>query len=188
MGSSRWGSACLFSLESRGSANARRSQFLKLFDVANGKVAEQVLTAIFDVMPGLVENIDFGGGLPAGSLRLVPSLTRHPPDAFYEELTPHSAFTARVFFNHLRTLEDPRLADIEPVVTALAFFIQAEWTKLVVLLEAEEHDEAAEVEQEFVVGELVAMAVNVDYGDEIGRRKMFELMREWCACSHSARS
>lgn len=101
-----------------------------------------------------------------------------PTDAFYESLTPYSAFTARVFFNHLRTLEDPRLVDIEPVVTALAFFIQAQWNQLVVLLESEEHDEDVELTQEFIVGELVTMAVNADYGDEIGRRKMFELMRE----------
>lgn len=63
-------------------------------------------------------------------------------------------------------------------MTALAYHIQAEWTKLVVLLESEERDESAELMQEFTVGELVSMAVNVDYGDEIGRRKMFELIRE----------
>lgn len=108
----------------------------------------------------------------------------HPPDAFYESLTPYSAFTARVFFNHLRTLEDPRLVDIEPVVTALAFYIQAQWTQLVVLLESEEHDEDVELTQEFIVGELVTMAVNADYGDEIGRRKMFELMRESLSLPH----
>jgi condensin complex subunit 3 len=35
-----------------------------------------------------------------------------------------------------------------------------------------------EAEHEFIVRQLVGMAVNLDYGDEIGRRKMFELMRE----------
>lgn len=81
-----------------------------------------------------------------------------------------------MYFNHLRENGDARLADIEPVVTALAYFMQAEWTKLVVLLEAEEREEVDQLMQEFVVGQLVQMAVHLDYGDEIGRRKMFELM------------
>ena len=36
-------------------------QFLKLFDIYTGKVADQVLDAIFDVKPELVEAIDFSG-------------------------------------------------------------------------------------------------------------------------------
>jgi condensin complex subunit 3 len=69
------------------------------------------------------------------------------------------------------------LSDVEPVVTALAFYLQSAWTQLVVALEAEERDEDQELQQQFIVGELVGIAVNLDYGDEIGRRKMFELMR-----------
>ena len=69
------------------------------------------------------------------------------------------------------------MSDVEPVVTALAFYLQAAWTQLVVALEAEERDEGQELQQQFIVGELVGIAVNLDYGDEIGRRKMFELMR-----------
>lgn len=62
-------------------------------------------------------------------------------------------------------------------MTALAFYLQSAWTQLVVALEAEERDEEQELQQQFIVGELVGIAVNLDYGDEIGRRKMFELMR-----------
>lgn len=102
------------------------------------------------------------------------------PDDFFQALTPATAFLARVYFAYLRSESNPRLADLEPVVTALAFFIQAEWTQLVVLLESEERREEKEAEHEFIARELVAMAVNLDYGDEIGRRKMFELMREFC--------
>ena len=69
------------------------------------------------------------------------------------------------------------MSDVEPVVTALAFYLQSAWTQLVVALEAEERDEDQELQQQFIVGELVGIAVNLDYGDEIGRRKMFELMR-----------
>lgn len=45
------------------------------------------------------------------------------------------------------------------------------------MLDSEERDGDREFRTEFIVGELVGMAVNVDYGDEIGRRRMFELMR-----------
>ena len=31
---------------------------------------------------------------------------------------------------------------------------------------------------EFVIGELLRLAVNLDYADEIGRRKMFQLVRK----------
>ncbi|KDE08656.1 hypothetical protein MVLG_01115 [Microbotryum lychnidis-dioicae p1A1 Lamole] len=134
-------------------------RFLEFFDLYEGKAAENILSAIFDSNPALMEGLDFGGD-------------------FWQILTPHTAFTTRVYLNHLRQLEDPRLADLEPVVTALAFFVQNEWTKLVVSLDAAERDEGAELELEFVVGELVEMAIDLDYGDEIGRRKIFELMRE----------
>lgn len=83
----------------------------------------------------------------------------------------------RVYLNHLREAESPLLADVEPVVTALAYHLQSEWTQLVVSLEADERNDEREGSGEFVVGELVGVAVNLDYGDEIGRRKMFELMR-----------
>ncbi|KAK4056299.1 chromosome condensation complex Condensin, subunit G [Microbotryomycetes sp. JL221] len=134
-------------------------ELLQGFDVFGGVAAQPLAEAIFDTRPDLVANMQFD-------------------EAFWQALTPWSAFAARTYFDYLRKLEDPRLGDIEPVVTALAFHIQAEWTKLVVLLEAEEHDEGEQVMQEFVVAQVCQMAVNLDYGDEIGRRKMFELMRE----------
>ncbi|GAA5884953.1 hypothetical protein JCM6882_007168 [Rhodosporidiobolus microsporus] len=136
--------------------------FVELFDVHEEEgqaVAEKALEAVFEVRPDLVEQVEF-------------------TDDFYRALTPSLAFLSRVYLNYLRTSTSPLLADIEPVVTALAYFIQSAWTELVVVLEAQEKDEEREKRGEFVVGELVGVAVNLDYGDEIGRRKMFELMRE----------
>ncbi|BGP19048.1 hypothetical protein JCM10213_009242 [Rhodosporidiobolus nylandii] len=137
-------------------------EFVSLFDVHDdegAKVAEKALEAVFEVRPDLVEEVDFD-------------------EDFYRALTPSLAFLARVYLNHLRAANSPALADVEPVVTALAFHIQAAWTTLVVALESEEKDEEREREGEFVLGELVGIAVDADYADEIGRRKMFELMRE----------
>jgi condensin complex subunit 3 len=39
--------------------------------------------------------------------------------------------------------------------------------------------EDARMDKEFVIGEMLKLAVNLDYTDEIGRRKMFSLVREF---------
>ena len=41
---------------------------------------------------------------------------------------------------------------------------------------ASEEDEKAD--REFIIAEMLKLAVNLDYSDEIGRRKMFQLMRQ----------
>ncbi|KAJ9103123.1 hypothetical protein QFC21_002545 [Naganishia friedmannii] len=70
---------------------------------------------------------------------------------------------------------------------AMAFKLQEEYNLLVentpseelLELQQEEEDLPAEyVDKTFVVAELCKMAVNLDYSDEIGRRKMFQLARE----------
>lgn len=76
-------------------------------------------------------------------------------------------------------------------MTALAFRIQHEYNSLVDELSGAEDAEEQAKEQakssskldvaahEFVVGELLGVAMSADYGDEIGRRKMFGLVREY---------
>lgn len=65
-----------------------------------------------------------------------------------------------------------RLEDSLPVVTHFAFRIQDQYNSLV---QAEEDDQP---EKTFIVGELVKLAVNLDYADENGRRQMFSLTRK----------
>lgn len=43
--------------------------------------------------------------------------------------------------------------------------------------EEQEANEDARADREFVISELLKLAVNLDYADEIGRRKMFGLVR-----------
>jgi condensin complex subunit 3 len=80
-----------------------------------------------------------------------------------------------------------------PVVTFLAFKIQSSYNALLERIQElsenrpqvmqndddddEEIDEKQE-ELEFVIGEMLKLAVHLDYADEIGRRKMFGLVRE----------
>jgi condensin complex subunit 3 len=111
-------------------------------------------------------------------------------ESYWRELTPEKAFLGRVFAQHCNTSKNEgRLEGALPVVTAFAFQIQAVYNDLLerVQLHAErramgddiEEDEEDEREaKEFVLGEMLRLAVSLDYGDEIGRRKMFQLVRE----------
>ncbi|KAK4049423.1 chromosome condensation complex Condensin, subunit G [Microbotryomycetes sp. JL201] len=136
-------------------------ELLKRFDIFGGSAAQPLAEAIYEQRQDLVGALAFDG-----------------KSNMQCSLTPWTAFTARTYFEYLRKNEDVGLDDVEPVVTALAYHLQAAWTKLVVSLEAEEQDEVKQLMQEFVVGEIAKIAIDLDYGDEIGRRKMFELMRE----------
>ena len=86
--------------------------------------------------------------------------------------------------------DNVRLENALPVVTALAFRIQAAYNELLQELQDEEEElvlrgsvpeerEEARMEREFIIGEILRLAVNLDYADEIGRRKMFQLVRKW---------
>jgi len=71
-----------------------------------------------------------------------------------------------------------------PLVTALAFRTQAAWGTLLELLEIElEADTEAELSPQAegarsTLDSLLHIAMSADYGDEIGRRKMFGLVRD----------
>jgi condensin complex subunit 3 len=109
-------------------------------------------------------------------------------------LTPERAFLARVFVGHcIATKDEARLESALPVVTALAFRIQQGYNALLEDVQAEEErveldevgtEEARQkrederMDREFVIGEMLKLAVDLDYADEIGRRKMFQLVRE----------
>ncbi|KAG6830471.1 hypothetical protein H0H87_008044 [Tephrocybe sp. NHM501043] len=114
--------------------------------------------------------------------------------AYWENLTPETAFLARVFVDHGRAIDegDARLDSVLPVVTEMAFRIQAVYNKLDDDITAEEEArllqdlteeektkyEDARLADEAIIGELLQLAVNLDYSDEIGRRSMFQLVRD----------
>ena len=100
-----------------------------------------------------------------------------------------------MFVEHcINTKDDGRLESSLPVVTALAFKIQASYNDLLEQIQVyeearilDEHNEEeqdaneeARADQEFVICEMLRLAVNLDYADEIGRRKMFGLVRTSC--------
>lgn len=120
-------------------------------------------------------------------------------DDYWTDLCPEKAFLARVFVDHCVAAKDAiRLEAALPVVTLLAFKIQEAYNDLNAFLadqnmddflkdgiEDEEEEERKQMveeertDREFVIGEMLKLAVNLDYADEIGRRKMFQLVSEY---------
>ncbi|RVX68770.1 hypothetical protein B0A52_07656 [Exophiala mesophila] len=105
-------------------------------------------------------------------------------DEFWDNLTPESAFMARTFNDYCQA--DPKYqAMVEekmPEVTRLGFHLQKHVNTLLIKVqaatEAESDDKIAEqAEQEFIVEQLLHIAQTLDYTDEVGRRKMFALLR-----------
>ncbi|KAF7365576.1 hypothetical protein MVEN_00431000 [Mycena venus] len=155
--------------------------FLTLFDVVGPgeAIASDALLSLQNVFDGLVFS-----------------------DAYWRDLTPESAVLARAFVEH--SLGEEREDRLEsaglPVVTAFAFHVQEAYNALLQAIEGaevatraaeergaeEEEAEADEAEEELakrevVQSELLRMAVKLDYGDEIGRRKIYAVMRDMLA-------
>lgn len=149
--------------------------FLNQFDVVASKHIEAALLSIFESRPSIVAQVSFDA------------------DEFWASLSPSTAFLVRVFVDYFkRTKNDRRLEECLPMVTALAFRIQKEYGELGQLIEQystmvnsalvpEEETEIALFtirNKTFVVSQLLGIALASDYGDEIGRRKMFGLVRD----------
>lgn len=107
-------------------------------------------------------------------------------DEFWDSLTPESAFMARTFNDFCQQQQEPKYqAMIEekmPEVTRLGFHLQKHINELLIKVQnANETDTdeklAEQAEQEFIVEQLLYIAQTLDYTDEIGRRKMFSLLR-----------
>ncbi|KLU87892.1 hypothetical protein MAPG_06882 [Magnaporthiopsis poae ATCC 64411] len=110
-------------------------------------------------------------------------------DHFWETLSAESVFMARSFNQFCRTegngRYEPLVEEKLPEVTKLAFYLER-YVK--VLIEAikrieekevdEDEEEEDTVEQEFIVEQLLHIALTLDYSDEVGRRKMFALLRQ----------
>lgn len=112
-------------------------------------------------------------------------------DNFWETLSAESVFLARSFNDFCRSEGNGRYeALVEerlPEVTKLAFYLERYMQVLVEALrraarqEAEGEggqDDEDTVEQEFIIEQLLHIALTLDYADEVGRRKMFALLRQ----------
>ncbi|KAG2090779.1 nuclear condensing complex subunit [Suillus discolor] len=145
--------------------------FLSLFDLTESTVAEDALLSVLDRRADISDHVEFN-------------------DAYWANLTPERAFFARVLVDHCIAIKNAEKLDASlPVVTDLAYRIQAAYNayqedlevaeqERVIRGESTEEEEEARIDKEFVIGEMLKVAVNLDYADEIGRRKMFQLVRD----------
>lgn len=175
------------------------------------KPVNQAADPSLDALLELLERIDVVNSGGEGGIALVamkefwegrPDYADYVsfPDTFWEDLSPELAFVVRTFNDYCRTsgkedgYDGPRMLDVMieeklPEVTKFGFQLENEINKLihVVQLAATGEDEDAEedsVQREFVVEQMLHMALTFDYSDEMGRRKMFQLMRQ--ALAHPA--
>ncbi|KAF8965273.1 nuclear condensing complex subunit [Flammula alnicola] len=137
---------------------------------SEGTVAVDALLSIFVTRVDIFNDIEFD-------------------DQYWANLTPEKAFLARVFVDHCKSTNDEvRLEATLPVVTSIAFRIQEAYNTLVDdLVDQEMTENVNEAERdrrgderearELIISELLKLAVNLDYSDEIGRRKTFQLVR-----------
>lgn len=145
----------------------------------------------------LLERIDVGNsGLESGiAHEAMRSFWEGRPDyreavvfdePFWESLTAESSFLLRSFNDFCRVEHDGKydgLADEKmPEVTALAHYLQKYTNELLekkkISKESGEANDEDSMEQEFIVEQLLHISITMDYSDEVGRRKMFTLLRE----------
>ena len=130
-------------------------------------------------------------------MRACAVLTSAVVEEYWTNPTPERAFLARVFVDKCIAKDARlRLDETLPVTTHMMFRIQAVYNSLVEHIQADtvrkassspdqdDDDDDADAAREEVrldleltVAELLRLAVNLDYGDEMGRRKMFMLVQ-----------
>ncbi|KAG7290299.1 hypothetical protein NEMBOFW57_000298 [Staphylotrichum longicolle] len=111
-------------------------------------------------------------------------------DAFFETLSAESVFVVRTFNDFCRNEGDGKFESLIeeklPEVTKVAFYLERYIKVLIDAIkrieeqevEEEEDEEDDTAEQEFIVEQLLHIALTLDYSDEVGRRKMFALLRQ----------
>ncbi|KAI9511024.1 nuclear condensing complex subunit [Russula earlei] len=136
--------------------------FLGTFDLRESAVVEDALLSVFVTRVDVFDALEFD-------------------EEFWNGLTPEKAFLVRVFVDHcVSTKENARLEKMLPVVTAHAFRIQSAYNSLLDTQAAVEEaggDEEVADDHEFVLAELLRLALNLDYADEIGRRRLEQFVR-----------
>ncbi|KAF7354796.1 Chromosome condensation complex protein [Mycena sanguinolenta] len=115
--------------------------------------------------------------------KLIQTLPNAFADAYFDfaHLTPERGFLVRVFVDLCQKDKDRGELKMEsggiPVVTSCAFRIEQGYNSLIAVNEKDEEKVHEKRAKEFILAELLKLAVNLDYSDEIGRRKMFSLVR-----------
>ena len=165
--------------------------FLGTFDLRESAVVEDALLSVFVTRVDVFDALEFDGApLTLYSLVMWSLSTAFcHVEEFWHSLSPEKAFLVRVFVDHcVSTKDNTRLEKVLPVVTALAFRIQEAYNTLLDVLDRTEEaggDDEAVDEHEFILAELLRLALNLDYSDEIGRRRLEQFVRTYTIHSGS---
>ena len=157
------------------------TDFVELFDfelvVDEGDTtpnpAQQALNALFRSRKDVLDAVELG-------------------DDFWRTITTAKAFFARVFVEYCSdTKDDEGIESSVPVMTHLAFMLQTLYNDIMGIIDAAQEarafgdadegnkDEGEAADKRFILKQLMRLSLNLDYADEIGRRKMFQLIRRW---------
>ncbi|KAK8022014.1 ARM repeat-containing protein [Apiospora rasikravindrae] len=168
---------------------------------AEGEKAAEPAEPSFDGLLELLERIDVvNSGVENGvALEAMKGFWEGRPDYrnavnfddnFWQTLSAEAVFMARSFNDFCRADGNRKYESLVeeklPEVTKVAFYLER---YLNVLIEAirrvnsqeevdDDEDEEDTVEQEFIVEQLLHIILTLDYSDEVGRRKMFALLRQ----------
>lgn len=149
-------------------------ELLERIDVVNsgmeGGIAHEAMRSFWEGRPDYREDVVFD-------------------EEFWNTLTAESAFLARSFNDFCRVENEGKFEELAdekmPEVTAVAFFLERYTNVLLEKLrrasEAGPDNEEDTVEDEFIVEQILYICLTLDYSDEVGRRKMFSLLREFLA-------
>lgn len=204
----RWVEDCAGTNAAAAAAAAAEGQEEEANGQGNGGAVQQpaITKPDYDALLELLERIDIvNSGIEGGvAIEAMQHFWEGRPDycdfitfegAFWDVLTPESAFVARTFNTFCRNSDSAKyqamVDDKMPEVTRFAFILQKQIGTLIELVRkcaATAADEEGEnnnmemeedmVQHEFAVEQLLHIALRLDFTDEIGRRKMFSVMRE----------
>jgi condensin complex subunit 3 len=168
-------------------------------EAAEGAAEGQSSPVNLDGLMELLERIDIvNSGVENGvALEAMKGFWEGRPDyrdavvfdnLFWDTLSAESVFVARSWNDFCRGSGNRKIeALVEekmPEVTKLAFYLRRYVDVLVDALKRvatqdpeEEEEEEDTVEQEFIVEQMLQIALTQDYSDEVGRREMFNLTR-----------
>lgn len=128
-------------------------EVLERLDVINSSVAETAMSVFFSNRKDAIDSLDF-------------------TDELWQSLTPETAFLIRTFNDYcikenLTQKQEQKL----PELTKLGFFIEHYVSVL--------GKEPDNIDVQYIVEQLLAIAETYDYADEVGRRKILTTLREF---------
>ncbi|KAJ8516410.1 hypothetical protein ONZ45_g6279 [Pleurotus djamor] len=149
--------------------------FLGLFDLGEGTVADKAVMSIFKTRPEILRSLDFSG------------------DDYWEKPSSETVSLVRIFVDYCKNDKlHARLENTLPVIDTLVRRLQRAYNSLepedpnaAVVIDltddVKDGDEDERTEKELIIVEMLRLATQLDYADEIGRRRMFSLVRQMMA-------